>query len=187
MLQDMHTIGPKSYALLRHKLQQEDPNKQEPSQAKVYKASRSRNPKKTYKTSFEKTKDNIVQMEALVSQQQEVGQKNADPYYEVIKKAEHIGRVRLFGKAVTKSDLKKRGKASGYTIPEEFLQSIQAMLIKQFQEANPGMNLVVPGSSTGSIPRESTSDRSQVNEERSGEQSSTGTQLENQVVEEQMN
>ncbi|KNA04032.1 hypothetical protein SOVF_203470, partial [Spinacia oleracea] len=121
-----------------------------------------------------------VQMEALLSQEHEEGQKNADPYYEVIKKAEHNGRVRLFGKVVTKSDLKNRGKASGYTIPEEFLQSIQAMLIKQFQEANPGMNLVVPGSSTGSIPRESTSDRSHVNEERSGEQSSVGTQLENQ-------
>ncbi|XP_056689379.1 uncharacterized protein [Spinacia oleracea] len=63
MLEDMHTMGPKSYALLRHKFasifRQEDPNKQEPSQAKVYKASRSRNPKKTYKTSFKKTKDNI--------------------------------------------------------------------------------------------------------------------------------
>ncbi|KAL2900633.1 DNA-directed RNA polymerase subunit beta', partial [Bienertia sinuspersici] len=33
-LDDMHTMGPSSYAVLRHKLKQEDPNKQEPSKAK---------------------------------------------------------------------------------------------------------------------------------------------------------
>ncbi|KAL2905791.1 Chromodomain-helicase-DNA-binding protein 7 [Bienertia sinuspersici] len=60
VLDDMHTMGPKSYALLRHKLQQEDPNKQEPSKAKLYKNSRIRNPNKTYKTSYEKTKANMV-------------------------------------------------------------------------------------------------------------------------------
>ncbi|KAL2897826.1 Epididymal secretory glutathione peroxidase, partial [Bienertia sinuspersici] len=59
VLDDMHTMGPKSYALLRHKLQQEDPNKQEPSKAKLYKISRIRNPNKTYKTSYGKTKANM--------------------------------------------------------------------------------------------------------------------------------
>ncbi|KAL2931087.1 putative glutamate--tRNA ligase cytoplasmic, partial [Bienertia sinuspersici] len=59
VLDDMHTMGPKSYAILRHKLQQEDPNKQEPSKAKLYKNSRIRNPNKTYKTSYGKTKANM--------------------------------------------------------------------------------------------------------------------------------
>ncbi|KAL2928001.1 UDP-N-acetylmuramoyl-L-alanyl-D-glutamate--L-lysine ligase [Bienertia sinuspersici] len=59
-LDDMHTMGPSSYAALRHKLKQEDPNKQEPSKAKVYRESRIRNPKKTYKTSYGNTKANMV-------------------------------------------------------------------------------------------------------------------------------
>ncbi|KAL2894198.1 Guanosine-5'-triphosphate 3'-diphosphate pyrophosphatase [Bienertia sinuspersici] len=59
-LDDMHTMGPSSYAALRHKLKQEDPNKQQPSKAKVYLESRIRNPKKTYKTSYENTKANMV-------------------------------------------------------------------------------------------------------------------------------
>ncbi|KAL2934333.1 La-related protein 7, partial [Bienertia sinuspersici] len=58
-LDDMHTMGPSSYAALRHKLKQEDPNKKEPSKAKVYRESRIRNPKKTYKTSYGNTKANM--------------------------------------------------------------------------------------------------------------------------------
>ncbi|KAL2936988.1 Transcription factor MYB3R-2, partial [Bienertia sinuspersici] len=59
VLHDMHTMGPKSYATLHHKLQQEDPNKQEPLKAKLYKISRIRNPNNTYKTSYKKTKANM--------------------------------------------------------------------------------------------------------------------------------
>ncbi|KAL2943541.1 Epididymal secretory glutathione peroxidase, partial [Bienertia sinuspersici] len=59
VLDDMHTMGPKSYAILRHKLQQEDPNKQEPSKAKLYQNSWTRNPNKTYKISYGKTKANM--------------------------------------------------------------------------------------------------------------------------------
>ncbi|KAL2934154.1 Transcription initiation factor IIB [Bienertia sinuspersici] len=44
---DMHTMGPTSYAFMREKLKQEDPNKEEPSKAKVYGASRKRKPGKT--------------------------------------------------------------------------------------------------------------------------------------------
>ncbi|XP_021763843.1 uncharacterized protein LOC110728515 isoform X2 [Chenopodium quinoa] len=60
MLDDMHTLGRKSFSILRHELRQQDPDKQEPSQAKVYKESRKRSSGKTYKTSCEKAKDNIM-------------------------------------------------------------------------------------------------------------------------------
>ncbi|KAL2904149.1 Regulator of telomere elongation helicase 1-like protein, partial [Bienertia sinuspersici] len=56
---DMHTMGPTSYAFMREKLKQEDPNKEEPSKAKVYGASRKRKPGKSYKTNFAKTKQMI--------------------------------------------------------------------------------------------------------------------------------
>ncbi|KAL2893581.1 DNA replication regulator SLD2 [Bienertia sinuspersici] len=120
----MHTMGPKSYAILRHKLQQEDPNKQEPSKAKLYKNSRIRNPNKTYKTSYGKTKANMEKMEALESKENEEGASNKDPYDEVINKAEHGGRVRLYGKGVTMNKLKKVGNKSNFVFPQEFLQSI---------------------------------------------------------------
>ncbi|KAL2929426.1 Proteasome activator complex subunit 4, partial [Bienertia sinuspersici] len=61
---DMHTLGPNSYALLRHELQEEDPNKEPPSQAKVYIKSRTRNPKRKYKTSYQKTKQNMLSRNA---------------------------------------------------------------------------------------------------------------------------
>lgn len=67
-----------------------------------------------------------------------------DPYYDVFKKQEHSGRVRLFGHGVTKSDLKKKGAKSGYIFPQEFVQGIQVELLGKLQEANPGVNLVIP-------------------------------------------
>ncbi|KAL2896087.1 putative cell division protein WhiA [Bienertia sinuspersici] len=60
LLDDMHTMGPTSYAMLRQNLKEKDPNKEEPSKAKVYRESRKRKPGKSYKTSYEKTRQNIV-------------------------------------------------------------------------------------------------------------------------------
>ncbi|KAL2931619.1 Fructose dehydrogenase cytochrome subunit, partial [Bienertia sinuspersici] len=59
LLDDMHTMGPTSYAMLHQNLKEKDPNKEEPSKAKVYKESRKRKPEKSYKTSYEKTRQNI--------------------------------------------------------------------------------------------------------------------------------
>ncbi|KAL2898074.1 ATP synthase gamma chain [Bienertia sinuspersici] len=59
LLEDMHTMGPTSYAMLRQNLKEKDPNKEEPSKAKVYRESRKRKPGKSYKTSYEKTRQNI--------------------------------------------------------------------------------------------------------------------------------
>ncbi|KAL2900070.1 Threonine--tRNA ligase [Bienertia sinuspersici] len=57
---DMHTMGPTSFAFMREQLKQEDPNKEEPSKAKVYGHSRKRKPGKSYKTSFGEIAANIV-------------------------------------------------------------------------------------------------------------------------------
>ncbi|KAL2944296.1 Phytoene synthase 1 chloroplastic, partial [Bienertia sinuspersici] len=64
---DMHTLGANSYALLRHELQQEDPKKEPPSQAKVYIKSRTRNPKRKYKTSYQQTKQNMLSRNASMA------------------------------------------------------------------------------------------------------------------------
>ncbi|KAL2897350.1 Adenine deaminase [Bienertia sinuspersici] len=57
---DIHTMGPTSFAFMREQLKQEDPNKEEPSKAKVYGHSRKRKPGKSYKTSFGEIAANIV-------------------------------------------------------------------------------------------------------------------------------
>ncbi|XP_021749346.1 uncharacterized protein LOC110715079 [Chenopodium quinoa] len=151
MLDDMHNLGRKSFVILRHELQQPDSDKQEPSQAKVYKESRKRVAGRTYLTNYEKAKENIAKMEALETSQHEDGNNSKDPYSEVIPDP-----VRLHGKGVKKADLKEKAKKSDFIFPEEFLASMQAQLVQQLapsvttavltqhQEANPEINLVVP-------------------------------------------
>ncbi|XP_021851010.1 uncharacterized protein [Spinacia oleracea] len=169
LLNDMHTMGRKGFAILRHEL---DPDKQEPSQAKVYKESRKRVPGRTYLTNPEKTKENIAKLDALESTQDgEEGRNSKDLISEVIQgpKSKSKSRVPLYGKGVTKSDLKKKEKKSGFLIPEEFLQSMKtelvqqlaphvvSMIVSQIQEANPEINIVIPDFVTPSIQKDASS------------------------------
>lgn len=143
-LQDIHTMGPKPYQLLRNQLQQNDPNKAEPTQHMVYKASRARDPNKLYKTDELKAKENIERMDALQSLVRE--ENSFDPYYEVIDKTEHHGRVRLYGKTMKNSSLSKKGNTS-FILPEEYMENMQAMWYKDLMKANPqlaGEDLVIP-------------------------------------------
>ncbi|XP_021773732.1 uncharacterized protein LOC110737709 [Chenopodium quinoa] len=117
MLDDMHTLGRKSFAFLRHELRQQDPDKQKPSQAKVYKESRKRSSGRTYKTSCEKSKENIAKMDALESSEHEDGNNYNDPYYEVIPTAKHKSRVHLYGSGVKKTDLKKKANKPDFIFP----------------------------------------------------------------------
>lgn len=156
MRADAHTMGPTSYALFRHQLQQKDPNKKPPSQTMVYKESRKRVPGLVYKTKDEKTTEIIEKINALESQYEENGEDSSskDPYCEVI----NNGRWHLFGRSVTKRKLndKEKAKMSSYILPPEFLQSIKAELVQQavpdlisllaskIQDANPGVDLIFP-------------------------------------------
>uniref|UniRef100_A0A803M877 DUF4218 domain-containing protein n=1 Tax=Chenopodium quinoa TaxID=63459 RepID=A0A803M877_CHEQI len=99
MLDDMHTMGPNSFAILRHELKQQDPNKQEPSQSKVYKESTKRTAGRTYLTNNEKAEQNIAKMDALESSNHEDGSNSKDPYFEVIPNPKRKIHVRLHGKA----------------------------------------------------------------------------------------
>uniref|UniRef100_A0A803MSE8 Uncharacterized protein n=1 Tax=Chenopodium quinoa TaxID=63459 RepID=A0A803MSE8_CHEQI len=121
MLDDMHTMGPNSFAILRHELKQQDPNKQEPSQAKVYKESRKRTTGRTYLTNNEKAEQNIAKMDALESSNHEDGSNSKDPYSEVIPNPKRKSRLRLYGKGVRMTDLKKKDKKSDFIFPEEFI------------------------------------------------------------------
>ncbi|XP_056682689.1 uncharacterized protein [Spinacia oleracea] len=172
LLNDMHTMGRKGFAILRHELQEQDPDKQEPSQEKVYKESRKRVTGRTYLTNPEKIQENIVKIDALESTQDgEGGTNSKDLISEVIQgpKSKSKSRVPLYGKGMTKSDLKKKGKKSGFLIPEEFLQSMKtklvhqlaphvvSMIVSQLQEANPEINIVIPDFVTLSTPKDAAS------------------------------
>ncbi|XP_021769334.1 uncharacterized protein LOC110733564 isoform X2 [Chenopodium quinoa] len=77
---------------------QQDPDKQDPSQARVYKESRKRTVGRTYLTNQEKIAENIAKMDALESSQHEDGSNSKDPYSEVIPEPKRKSRVRLQGK-----------------------------------------------------------------------------------------
>ncbi|XP_021727396.1 uncharacterized protein LOC110694514 [Chenopodium quinoa] len=170
MLDDMHTLGRKSYAILRHELQQQDPDKKEPSQAKVYKESRKRSAERTYISSFEKAKENIDKIDALESaQSQEDGNVCNDPYSEVIPPPKRKSRLHLCGSGVKKSDLKNKDTKSNYILPEEFLVGIKTQLVQEIaptitaavldsiREVNPGINLVVPSTLQQLTPHDASS------------------------------
>ncbi|XP_021744089.1 uncharacterized protein LOC110710143 isoform X1 [Chenopodium quinoa] len=171
LLDDMHTMGRNSYAILRHKLKQQDPDKQEPSQTRVYKESRKRTVGRKYLTNHEKIEENIAKMDALESSQHEDqdGSNSKDPYSEVIPDPKRKSRVRLQGKGVKKSDLKKKDKKSDFIFPTEFLESMQSQLVQQLApsattailtqlwDANPGINLVIPDFAIPSAPKDASS------------------------------
>ncbi|XP_021843888.1 uncharacterized protein [Spinacia oleracea] len=177
----MHNLGRKSYASLRYELQQEDPNKQEPSQTKVYKESRKRTHGRTYLTDNEKTREYIEKMNALESAQHGEGDNSKDPYSQVIPEPKRKSRVRLVGSGVTKNDVQKRDKGSGLIFPEEMkadlvkqlMPSFATAILSQLQEANPGINIVIPESLSTSTPRDASSAPHHVSEQN-GQSTKTG-------------
>uniref|UniRef100_A0A803MTJ2 Transposase-associated domain-containing protein n=1 Tax=Chenopodium quinoa TaxID=63459 RepID=A0A803MTJ2_CHEQI len=124
MLDDMHTMGRNSYAILRHELQQEDLDKHEPSQARVYKESRKRTVGTKYLTNHDKTEENI-------SLQHEDGSKSKDPYSKVIPDPKRKSRVRLQGKGV---------------------KNLTTAILTQLRDADPRINVVIPDFAIPSAP-----------------------------------
>ncbi|KAL2934625.1 GTP cyclohydrolase FolE2, partial [Bienertia sinuspersici] len=140
-MDDMHTMGLRSYATLPHKLKHEDLNKKQPRKAKVYRQLRIRNPKKLYKARAN----------------------DKDRYDEVFKKPEHDERPRLLHKGITMSKMKKVADKSNIILPLEFIHSIQRKVQEKIQEANPRINLVIPYFFDGVAPANGTSSAPQAN------------------------
>uniref|UniRef100_A0A803LSU4 Uncharacterized protein n=1 Tax=Chenopodium quinoa TaxID=63459 RepID=A0A803LSU4_CHEQI len=108
-----------------------------------------------------------AKMDDLESSQHEDGSNSKDPYSEVIPEPKRKSRVRLQGKGVKKSDLKKKEKKkSDFIFPAEFLENMQAQLVQQLapsvttailtqlRDANPGINLVIPDFAIPSAPKD---------------------------------
>ncbi|GAB2280865.1 hypothetical protein Dimus_015488 [Dionaea muscipula] len=117
---NLHTCGPKSFAVIRERLKKE--HNREPTLAEMFKKTRTRvldpNGGIAIPTKWEKWED--AESSCFV-----------DPFLAVMGK-EHNGRVRLHGRGVTPSSLGKAStgnESSSINVPNELLESIKADVI----------------------------------------------------------
>ncbi|XP_075101130.1 uncharacterized protein LOC107781523 isoform X1 [Nicotiana tabacum] len=101
-LMDPHTAGKTSFAVIRNELEK---TKEPVSLKEMFVATRSRKPGRAYKHSDENTTSKIAEMEKIETQQSVDGSQSVDAFSSVMG-PEHLGRLRLYGRGVTKTTLK---------------------------------------------------------------------------------
>ncbi|XP_074296700.1 uncharacterized protein LOC141627181 [Silene latifolia] len=122
---NMHTAGPKSFAVIREELTNENPDKEPPSLAKMFEHTRERKTGKKYKESYDDTERKITEMKTYVPDD---GECQPDPFLGVMGK-EYDGRRRLFGRGVSNKKLKEvNGTQTSYVVPGEILESLKTSL-----------------------------------------------------------
>ncbi|XP_049390290.1 uncharacterized protein LOC125854758 [Solanum stenotomum] len=110
-LKNPHTVGKKSFALLRNDLEKERETNDTPSPKEFFVVTRKRKPNRSYKDTDEDTASKIAEMENIEMQQNEDGNETIDAFASVMG-SEHPGRLRLYGRGVTKTTLK--GKVGNF-------------------------------------------------------------------------
>ncbi|XP_060197246.1 uncharacterized protein LOC132626402 [Lycium barbarum] len=105
-----HTVGKTSFAIIREKKKKENPEAL--SSKEFFVATRRRKPGRVYKDSYEDTTSKIAEMERIETQESEDGSQSIDAYVSVMG-PDHPGRVRLYGRGVTKTLLKQKAADSG--------------------------------------------------------------------------
>ncbi|XP_016450409.1 uncharacterized protein LOC107775213 isoform X2 [Nicotiana tabacum] len=101
-LTDPHTAGKISFAVIRNELEK---IKESISLKEMFVATRARKPGRLYKDSDENTTSKIAEMEKIETQQSVDGSQSVDAFSSVMG-PEHSGRLRLYGRGVTKTTLK---------------------------------------------------------------------------------
>ncbi|KAK1429896.1 hypothetical protein QVD17_12220 [Tagetes erecta] len=123
---NMHTAGPKSFARIRDKLRNEDPNKEVPSLTQLFEHTRKRTEGHAYLDTYDDTARKIEQMKNYKSP--EDGSGLVDPFTAVMNK-EHAGYVRLYGKGVSKKMVKTLdGGEEPYMISGGLMESLKASI-----------------------------------------------------------
>ncbi|KAH0764731.1 hypothetical protein KY285_000602 [Solanum tuberosum] len=104
-LKNPHTAGKISFALVRNNLEK----KKETfvSLKELFVVTRTRHPERLYKDTNEDTISKIAEMEEIEKQQSVDGSESVDAFSSVMG-PEHPGRLRLYGRGVTKSSLKRK-------------------------------------------------------------------------------
>ncbi|XP_049414598.1 uncharacterized protein LOC125877309 [Solanum stenotomum] len=110
-LKNPHTVGKKSFALVRNDLEKERETNDTPSLKEFFVVTRKRKPNRSYKDTDEDATSKIADMENIEMQQNEDGNETIDAFASVMG-SEHPGRLRLYGRGVTKTTLK--GKVGNF-------------------------------------------------------------------------
>ncbi|KAH0700764.1 hypothetical protein KY290_010262 [Solanum tuberosum] len=108
-----HTAGKTSFAVIRNNLEKEKESPDELSAKELFVATRSRKPGRVYKDSNEDTISKIAEMEKMQSRQNEDDNQSFDAFTTVMGH-EHPGCLRLYGRGVTKSTLKRKALSEPY-------------------------------------------------------------------------
>ncbi|XP_019240632.1 PREDICTED: uncharacterized protein LOC109220628, partial [Nicotiana attenuata] len=144
-----HTTGKKSFARIYEEKKKET---SEPLSSKdIFVATRKRKPDRVYKASYADTLTKIAKMEKIQStQESEDGSQSVDAFASVMG-PEHPGRLRLYGRGVTKTSLKRKvgdfGTSSS-TDEEKFNAQKDAIelqvavkIISQLKHLNPDLRV----------------------------------------------
>ncbi|XP_074307836.1 uncharacterized protein LOC141642789 [Silene latifolia] len=129
---NMHTIGAKSFAVVREKMRNEHPTKEAPSLAEVFERTRKRNEGKKYNDSYDDTAKKIEDMKHYVAPRRD-GSGPSDAYFGVMGKG-YDGFCRLYGRGVSNKKLKAVNGNTSYVVPGEIVESLKASLIKDIRE-----------------------------------------------------
>ncbi|XP_006346845.2 uncharacterized protein [Solanum tuberosum] len=104
-LKNSHTAGKISFALVRNNLEKK--KETSVSLKELFVVTRTRHPERLYKDTNEDTISKIAEMEEIEKQQSVDGSESVDAFSSVMG-PEHPGRLRLYGRGVTKSSLKRK-------------------------------------------------------------------------------
>ncbi|KAL3328054.1 hypothetical protein AABB24_035624 [Solanum stoloniferum] len=108
-----HTASKTSFAVIPNNLEKEKESPDELSAKELFVATRSRKPGRVYKDSNKDTISKIAEMEKMQSQQNEDDNQSFDAFIAIMGH-EHLGCLRLYGRGVTKSTLKRKALSEPY-------------------------------------------------------------------------
>ncbi|KAH0765163.1 hypothetical protein KY285_001034 [Solanum tuberosum] len=108
-LKNPYTAGKINFALVRNDLEKK--RESSISLKELFAVTRTRHPERLYKDSNEDTISKIAEMEEIEKQQSVDGSESVDAF-SLVMGLEHLGRLQLYGRGVTKSSLKR--KAGNY-------------------------------------------------------------------------
>ncbi|KAM3290933.1 hypothetical protein P3S67_019222 [Capsicum chacoense] len=134
-----HTVGKTNFALIREEKKKE--NSGAVSNKEFFVDTRRRKSGRVFKDSYEDITNQIVEMERVETQQSEDASQSVDAFTTVMV-PDHPGRVRLYGRGVTKMDeLEERIQQRIHAQRDSIERDVTMNIIEQLQHQNPGLTL----------------------------------------------
>ncbi|KAJ8427009.1 hypothetical protein Cgig2_004211 [Carnegiea gigantea] len=129
---NMHTMGPVSFARKYYDLKNKEGRS--PSKTRMLEETRKRKEGRTYKHSNNDTLDKIKRMKEIEALQGSgLSSSDEDPFDKVMKK-ECLGRLRLYGRGVCTTNLKRNDVDKPQALAPEFIDAIRVGLSEEMQK-----------------------------------------------------